>query len=84
VDGSCRKIYRGSGFAGKAAADKAAAKGERKALQSIAVAKLVDTIAAAERLFSGATHEANSLMEAGLLANDCYQASYAWRRRRQG
>jgi len=82
-NGRCVKRYCGTGLAGKAAAEKVALRAERKALERITYMKLMDSIKAAEMLYADARRQADKLMEAGLLADGCYQASHTWRRRRQ-
>ena len=82
-DGRCVKIYRGAGLAGKLAADNVAARAERKTLDGITFMRFVQKIEAAEILFVDARRQAGNLMEASLLADDCYQASHTWRRRRR-
>ena len=82
-DGRCVKRYRGTGLAGKAAAEQAAMRADRRALENIVFMKLSQRLEEAEALFTKTSLEADKLMKAGLLADDCYQASHTWRRRRQ-
>ena len=82
-NGRCVKIYRGTGTAGKAAAEKATAKAERKVLDSIAFMRFAKSLETAEVLFADARELAGDMMEASLLADNCYRASHVWRRRRR-
>ena len=81
-DGRCVKRYCGSGFASKAAAQQASARADRRALNNIAFMKFAQRIEDGEAMFTDAVQQAQVLMEAGLLADGCYQASHTWRRRR--
>ena len=81
-DGRCVKRYCGSGFSGKAAAQRANARADRRTAQTIDFMKFAERIKEGETLFADARRQADNLLEAVLLADGCYQASHTWRRRR--
>ena len=82
-DGRCVKRYHGSGGAARAAADMVAARGQQRVLDGLAALRFSESIDAAERLYAEVSQRAGQLMELSLLADNCYQASHTWRRRRR-
>ena len=82
-DGRCVKRYRGAGLAGNAAAKQFASKADHRAAKDLDYMKFANGIEDGEAMFADASRQANVLMEAALLADNCYQASHTWRRRRR-
>ena len=81
-DGAVIRKYKGSGAAGKAAADAVAARALKRASDRLEVMHFKSNIEEVESTAKRLSSMAECLMAARLFADGFYLASYTWRKRK--